>query len=187
MGGELLKLRAGIEMTHIPFKGGADSLTALLGSQVQMTIDGGPHVIGHIKSGALRMLAVATLISVMRHLETVRDLKQAFPELAFMGSGYTYLQEFLPNVAQAVVREGWVDVVGLGRMVLAYPELPADVLAGRAMQRKRLCRTFSDCSTAQQKRWQIRRDYLTIGKNAAGVIRQFSCFSSAPSLALSTV
>jgi NADPH2 dehydrogenase len=88
------------------------------------------------------------LIGVMRHLETVRDLKQAFPRLAFMGSGYTYLQEFLPNVAQAVVRQGWVDFVGLGRMVLSYPELPADVLAGRPMQRKRLCRTFSDCTTA---------------------------------------
>ncbi len=88
------------------------------------------------------------LIGVMRHLETVRDLKQAFPDIAFMGSGYTYLQEFLPNVAQAVVRAGWVDMVGLGRMVLAYPELPADVLAGRVIQRKRLCRTFSDCTTA---------------------------------------
>lgn len=87
------------------------------------------------------------LIGVMRHLETVRDLKRAFPDLAFMGSGYTYLQEFLPNVAQAVVRLGWTDMVGLGRMVLAYPDLPADVLAGRPMQRKRLCRTFSDCTT----------------------------------------
>jgi 2,4-dienoyl-CoA reductase-like NADH-dependent reductase (Old Yellow Enzyme family) len=88
------------------------------------------------------------LVGVMRHLETVRDLKRAFPRLAFMGSGYTYLQEFLPNVAQAVVREGWTDFVGLGRMVLSYPDLPADVLAGRPMQRKRLCRTFSDCTTA---------------------------------------
>ncbi len=60
MGGELLKLRAGLDMTHIPFKGGADSLTALLGGQVQMTIDGGPHVLGHIRAGSLRMLAVAT-------------------------------------------------------------------------------------------------------------------------------
>jgi len=88
------------------------------------------------------------LRGVMRHLETVRALKQAFPDLAFVGSGYTYLQEFLPNVAQAVVRENWVDLVGLGRMVLSYPELPADVLAGRALQKKRLCRTFSDCTTA---------------------------------------
>ena len=51
-------------------------------------------------------------------------------------------------MAQAVVRQGWVDFVGLGRMVLAYPELPADVLAGRPLQRKRICRTFSDCTTA---------------------------------------
>jgi len=88
------------------------------------------------------------LYGVMRHLEVTRDLKRAFPELMFMGSGYTYLQEFLPNVAQAVVREGWTDLVGLGRMVLSYPELPADVLAGKVVQRKRLCRTFSDCTTA---------------------------------------
>ena len=88
------------------------------------------------------------LVGVMRHLAVTRELKQAFPELMFMGSGYTYLQEFLPHVAQAAVREGWVDLVGLGRLVLSYPELPADVLAGRPVQRKRLCRAFSDCTTA---------------------------------------
>jgi NADPH2 dehydrogenase len=88
------------------------------------------------------------LIGVMRHLNVVREIKQAFPDVALVGSGYTYLQEFLPHVAQAAVRAGWTDLVGLGRMVLSYPELPADVLAGRGMQRKRLCRTFSDCTTA---------------------------------------
>jgi NADPH2 dehydrogenase len=88
------------------------------------------------------------LIGVMRLLEVTRQIKQAFPELICVGSGYTYLQDYLPNVAQAVVDRGWVDFVGLGRMVLAYPELPRDVLAGRGMQHKRLCRTFSDCTTA---------------------------------------
>ena len=33
-------------------------------------------------------------------------------------------------------------------MALSYPELPADLLAGRPLQRKRICRTFSDCTTA---------------------------------------
>jgi len=33
-------------------------------------------------------------------------------------------------------------------MVLSYPELPADVLAGRPLQHKRICRTFSDCTSA---------------------------------------
>ena len=52
------------------------------------------------------------------------------------------------HVGQRQVRDGGVDFVGLGRMVLAYPELPADVLAGKALDRKRICRTFSDCTTA---------------------------------------
>jgi len=87
-------------------------------------------------------------VGVMRQLEVVRELKKAFPDFCFMGSGYTYLQDFFPNVAQAVVSRGWVDLVGLGRMVLAYPELPLDILQGRPPQKKRYCRTFSDCTTA---------------------------------------
>ncbi|TCT05711.1 NADH:flavin oxidoreductase [Aquabacter spiritensis] len=88
------------------------------------------------------------LIGVMRHLDVVRALKAHSPEMTLLGSGYTYLQEYLPNVAQAVVRQGWTDLVGLGRMVLSYPDLPLDVLSGRGMQKKKICRTFSDCTTA---------------------------------------
>jgi NADPH2 dehydrogenase len=88
------------------------------------------------------------LVGVMRHLDATRQLKQAFPDTTIVGTGYTYLQEYLPNVAQATVRQGWTDFVGLGRMVLAYPELPHDVVSGKGLQKKRLCRTFSDCTTA---------------------------------------
>ena len=88
------------------------------------------------------------LIGVARQMVAHRALKQQFPDLFLVGTGYTYLQEFLPNVAQAAVREGWIDSVGLGRMVLSYPELPADLLAGRPLQTKKICRTFSDCTTA---------------------------------------
>ncbi len=88
------------------------------------------------------------LIGVARQIEVTRFLKEKFPDLIFVGTGYTYLQEFLPLVAQAAIREGWVDAVGLGRMVLSYPELPLDVISGRGVQRKRICRTFSDCTTA---------------------------------------
>ncbi len=88
------------------------------------------------------------LIGVARQMEVTRLLKQSFPDLILVGTGYTYLQEFLPLVAQAAVREGWVDSIGLGRMVLSYPELPLDVIGGRVLQHKRICRTFSDCTTA---------------------------------------
>jgi NADPH2 dehydrogenase len=88
------------------------------------------------------------LVGVWRQIDTVRQCKAALPVVPMVGTGYSYLQDYLPHVAQAVVREGWTDFVGLGRMVLAYPELPADTLAGRPLERKRVCRTFSDCTTA---------------------------------------
>lgn len=88
------------------------------------------------------------LEGVARQMRVTRELKRQFPRLLLVGSAYTYLQDFLPHVAQAAVREGWADSVGLGRMVLAYPTLPLDVLAGKALQRKSMCRTFSDCTTA---------------------------------------
>ena len=87
------------------------------------------------------------LHGVARHVAVTAALKRAFPDLAFVGSGYTYLQEWLPHVAQHNVREGLTDFVGVGRMVLAYPDFPADVLAGKPLARKRMCRTFSDCTT----------------------------------------
>jgi 2,4-dienoyl-CoA reductase-like NADH-dependent reductase (Old Yellow Enzyme family) len=88
------------------------------------------------------------LVGVWRQIDVVRQCKAALPGVPVVGSGYSYLQEFLPHVAQAAVRLGWTDFVGLGRMVLSYPELPADALAGRTLERKRICRTFSDCTTA---------------------------------------
>jgi 2,4-dienoyl-CoA reductase-like NADH-dependent reductase (Old Yellow Enzyme family) len=88
------------------------------------------------------------LFGVARQMGAVRTLKRQFPELLLVGSGYTYLQDFLPHVAQAAVREGWVDSVGLGRMVLSYPTLPLDLLGGAGLRRKHICRTFSDCTTA---------------------------------------
>jgi len=88
------------------------------------------------------------LVGVARQMEVTRILKQQVPELIIVGSAYSYLQEFLPYVAQAVVREGWVDCIGLGRSTLSYPSLALDVIAGRTLERKRICRTFSECTTA---------------------------------------
>ena len=88
------------------------------------------------------------LVGVARQLNVVAQLKTRYPEIAFVGSAYSYLQEWLPFVAHNVVRKGKVDFVGLGRMILSYPEFPDDVLSGRTLDRKRLCRTFSDCTTA---------------------------------------
>jgi len=88
------------------------------------------------------------LAGVARLLGAARELKRAVPDAIVVSSGWSYLQEWIPHVAQACLRAGWFDAVGLGRMALSYPELPADALAGRPLARKLVCRTFSDCTTA---------------------------------------
>ena len=87
------------------------------------------------------------LHGVARQIEATARLKARFPALAIVGSAYSYLQEWLPHVAQHAVGAGMTDFVGLGRMVLSYPDLPADVLGGVPLRRKSICRTFSDCTT----------------------------------------
>ncbi len=88
------------------------------------------------------------LVGVARQIAVTAELKRAHPDLKLVGSGCSYLQEWVPHVAQHIVRTGMADAVGLGRMVLSYPDMMADILAGRDLERKRICRTFSDCTTA---------------------------------------
>jgi 2,4-dienoyl-CoA reductase-like NADH-dependent reductase (Old Yellow Enzyme family) len=125
-----------------------------LGIQLVNLTAGSPYYCPHIQRPALYPPSDGyqppedPLIGVARQLEAVQQLKQRFPKLIIVGTAYSYLQDFLPYVAQAAVRLGWVDSIGLGRMVLSYPEMLSDVVEGRAFQRKLVCRTFSDCTTA---------------------------------------
>lgn len=88
------------------------------------------------------------LVGVARQVAATAALARSTPEMVVVGSGYSYLQEWVPHVAQAVVATGQASMIGLGRMALSYPDLPSDVLAGRPIRRGMLCRTFSDCTTA---------------------------------------
>ncbi|MCF7929367.1 MAG: hypothetical protein K9L68_11465, partial [Spirochaetales bacterium] len=91
------------------------------------------------------------LVGVARQIETAAELKKEVPELAVVGSAYSYLQQWLPHVAAGVVREGMADFIGLGRMMFSYPDMPADILSGAPLDRKRICRTCSRCTTAPRK------------------------------------
>ena len=87
------------------------------------------------------------LAGVARQINATAQIKARYPNFLLVGSAYSYLQEYLPHVAQSVVRDGKVDFVGLGRMVLSYPELPHDVLTKGKLTKRKICRTFSDCTT----------------------------------------
>ena len=88
------------------------------------------------------------LAGVGRMLAATSDIKRAFPDLKVVGTGYSYLQDFLPNVAAGLVEANLVDAIGLGRMALSYPDMPTDIMQGKTLARKKICRTFSDCTTA---------------------------------------
>jgi 2,4-dienoyl-CoA reductase-like NADH-dependent reductase (Old Yellow Enzyme family) len=158
---ELLPYRWGFGVNPIdPAQGDlgeAEKFLALLGElgiQLVNITAGSPYYNPHIQRPAIfppsdgYLPPEDPLVGVARQMEVTRELKKRFPNLILVGSAYTYLQEYLPHVAQAAVREGWTDFAGLGRMVLSYPEVLWDAATGAQTQRKLICRTFSDCTTA---------------------------------------
>jgi tripartite-type tricarboxylate transporter receptor subunit TctC len=60
LSGELFKTTAGVEMTHVPYKGSAPAVTDLLGGQVQLMFDNMPSALPHVKAGKLKALGVTT-------------------------------------------------------------------------------------------------------------------------------
>jgi tripartite-type tricarboxylate transporter receptor subunit TctC len=73
LAGELYKLLAGVDITHVPYRGGAAMLTDLLAGRVQMAFDNLPQILPHVRSGAMRALAV-----------TSRERSRFIPELPTM-------------------------------------------------------------------------------------------------------
>lgn len=124
-----------------------------LGIKLVCVSAGSPYYNPHIQRPALfppsdgYLPPEDPLVGVARQIAATAELKKRFPQMCVVGSGYTYLQEWLPNVGQFYVRTGQVDFVGLGRLVLSYHDLPFDVVNGHKLQTKRICRTFSDCTT----------------------------------------
>lgn len=129
-------------------------LCADLGVEVLNTSAGSPYYTPHLQRPAAYppsdgyQPAYDPLIDVERQIRVVRDLKAYEPRLVYVGSGYSYLQEYLPQVAQAILREGWADLIGMGRAVLSYPRMLADAVEHGKLTPKVICRTFSDCTTA---------------------------------------
>ena len=130
-------------------------LCAELGVKILNLSAGSPYYNPHIQRPAAYppsdgyQPAHDPLIDVARQIQAVREIKARVPKnLLVVGSAYSYLQEFFPLVAQAVIRLGWVDAAGLGRMILSYPTIAVDTVGKGSLEKKFICRTFSDCTTA---------------------------------------
>ena len=87
--GELFKMMAGIDMIHVPYRGGGQVMTDLIAGQVQVSFIGLAVAIEHIRSGKLRALAVttATRSEVLPDIPTVGDFVPGYEASAFWGIG----------------------------------------------------------------------------------------------------
>ncbi|MBM3190490.1 MAG: NADH:flavin oxidoreductase, partial [Chloroflexi bacterium] len=92
------------------------------------------------------------LVGVARLIGLARQAKEAYPDLVVMGTGYSWLRQYLGNVAAAVLARGWADLVGVGRGAFAYPDYARDLLTQGAMDPRKCCITCSRCT-------QIMRDH----------------------------
>ncbi len=128
LNGEMLKMMAGIEMTHVPYKGASPAITDVIGGQVQLMIGNLPPMLPHIKSGKLRLLGVTTpkRFAAVPDAPPIADTVVGFESLAWFGvfapSGTskeivakwhadTVTALALPDVREKITQLGF-DVVG---------------------------------------------------------------------------
>ncbi len=89
LSGELFMSMADIKMQHVPYRGAAPAITDMLGGQVQVIFDNMPSIIQHIRSGALRALAVTTAerSSQLPDVPTVAETVKGYEASALFGMG----------------------------------------------------------------------------------------------------
>ncbi len=92
------------------------------------------------------------LIGVDRHFRLAALVQRTFPHSSIIGSGYSYLQEFMPHAGAANLRDGRISFVGVGRATLAQPDFVRQLQENGRLDRKRVCRTFSYCTALMRSK-----------------------------------
>ena len=117
MSGELFKLMTGVTMVHVPYRGGAQALTDLIGGQVEIVFESMPASIEHIRAGKLRALAVtsAARAEALPEIPTVGDFVPGFEASTWFGIG-------APKNTPAEIIESLNKAINAG---LADPKLKA--------------------------------------------------------------
>lgn len=101
------------------------------------------------------------LFGVDRHFKLTGQIQQRFPGHPVVGSGYSYLQEFVPQAGAANIRDGRVTFVGIGRASLAQPDFIRQLQEHGKLERLRICRTFSYCTALMRSKHNALGQFAT--------------------------
>src|SRR6195256_6188662 len=137
MSGELFKMLTGINMVHVPYRGGAPALTDLIAGQVQVMFDNIPTSAEHIKAGKLRGLAVTSMArsEVLPDLPTVADFLPGYEASAWYGLG---VPKNTPDEVIDKVNKGMNAVLADPKSQARFAELGASLLPGSRADFSRL-------------------------------------------------
>jgi tripartite-type tricarboxylate transporter receptor subunit TctC len=129
MSGELFKMLTGINMVHVPYRGGAPALTDLIAGQVHVMFDNVPTSAEHIKAGKLRGLAVTstTRSAVLPDLPTVADVLPGYEASAWYGLG---MPKNTPDDVVDTVNKAMNAVLADAKAQARFAELGASLLPG---------------------------------------------------------
>jgi 2,4-dienoyl-CoA reductase (NADPH2) len=86
------------------------------------------------------------LLGVIKMIGGTSLFQKKFPELFFVGSAYSYLRQYAPNVGAAVLKNGDASFIGFGRSSFAYPSLPVDLMKEGKADPSKICLTCSGCT-----------------------------------------
>jgi len=106
------------------------------------------------------------LVNLATMVQLQRELAQALPEAPMVATGFTWLRQFGPHVAAAMVEDDLCALVGFGRMALAYPEFARDLMENGELIPTKTCIACSSCT-------QIMRD----GGRAGCVVRDHEIYA----------
>jgi 2,4-dienoyl-CoA reductase-like NADH-dependent reductase (Old Yellow Enzyme family) len=105
------------------------------------------------------------LEGVCRGIAITAGAQKAYPDLPMAGFGYSWLRRYIPQVAAGVVGEGGAVFVGLGRELLAYPDMPRDILRKGVVDSRKVCVACGYCS-----------EVMAAGGLAGCYIRDSECY-----------
>ena len=101
------------------------------------------------------------LLGVDRHFRIAGELQRAFPDLPMIGTGYSWLQKYALNAAAANLESGAIQLFGLGRGVLSYPDFARDALSTGELDEARVCKTLTYCSFLMRQKTNELGQYPT--------------------------